>query len=291
MLSITTIFLAILLLPFRNVVLAEEEECPTCCFAQNPEQDVLTTGSWWTNYDRVQPNRHYWFRARKPFEPIVGSDEGTIVAGVLYTHTKETLKMSVLFPPLHPVESRKVTVYLIGSTSAQYWVQHCDIREETWHCLVRFDSIPHTEEYTYEVQYAVDPTGKNTTFYSYGGNVPMQKDFPRIAATSCYGPDRTYKKGGFRAALRKQEPDILLLQGDQTYFHSDVSCQCLLSFLKNGSTVHLVNVVESYHCVCHIFFSLWHFKNKSYCTGLLKRSTQSVTSPVTFQLLFRWTIM
>jgi hypothetical protein len=90
--------------------------------------------------------------------------------------------------------------------------------------MVRFDSIPHSESYVYEVQYTADSSHTNSDyFYSYGGSVPMQKEYPRIAGVGCFGKDSTKDKDDLRNALIAQDPDILVLQGDQTYFHTNVS--------------------------------------------------------------------
>jgi hypothetical protein len=194
-----------------------------CCFFNNGAQEQLSTGLWYRQSKIIDDERHGWFRFRESFQPIVGNKENTMIAGVIYTHSEGTLKMTVLFPPLHPAESRLGKVYLTGVSSGSTWEKPCNINEGSWHCLVRFDSIPHSEAYTYEVQYAADPSGASNAFYVYGGNVPIQKDYPRIAAASCFGKDSTKDKDEFRDAVLAQEPDLLILQGDQTYFHSDVS--------------------------------------------------------------------
>jgi hypothetical protein len=194
---------------------------------QSDRQEILTTGTWWTNEKHIDSERHGWFRYRQPFQPILDSPEQTMIAGAIYTHSEETLKMTVLFPPLHPQESRDATVYLLGTSLAQgsfaqLWEQPCQIQEDTWHCLVRFENIPHSSAYTYSIHYTADKLNQDT-FYNYDGSVPIQKDYPRIAGVGCFGPDNTKNKDELQSAIIAQDPDLLVLQGDQTYFHDDVS--------------------------------------------------------------------
>jgi hypothetical protein len=204
------------------------KEICECCFTQDWRQEVLTTGRWWRNNWHLDDDRHSWFRYREPYQPILDSPEKTMIAGVLYTHSKETLKMTVVFPPLHTEESRDAVVYLTSSSLDQgsagtIWQQPCHIGEGTWHCKVRFDNIPHSQSYTYEVLYTADADQNSNAFYSYSGNVPMQKDHPRVAALGCLGPDNTKDKSELVSRILEEDPDILLMQGDQTYFHEDVS--------------------------------------------------------------------
>jgi hypothetical protein len=197
-----------------------------CCFERNPGQEDVSTLRWWTNWKPLDGlyERLAWFRNREMYGPIVDSREDTLIAGVLYTHSMETLKMTVLFPPLFPEESREATVFLVGMQTATVWERKCKIKDGTWHCLVRFDDIPHSESYMYEVKYTVDPTQiESQTSYFYSGSVPIQKDYPRMAGVGCFGVDSTKNKDDLREAIIAQDPDIVILQGDQTYFHSNVS--------------------------------------------------------------------
>jgi hypothetical protein len=186
----------------------------------------VSTLRWWTNWESLDGlyGRLEWFQNRQLYGPIVGSEEKTLIAGALYTHSMETFKMTVLFPPLYPEESREAVVFLVGTTTGKMWERTCRIKDGTWHCLVRFDDIPHSESYQYEVQYTADPTYvQSEAFYSYSGSVPIQKDYPRIAGVGCFGVDSTKNKDELRDAIIAQNPDIVVLQGDQTYFHSNVS--------------------------------------------------------------------
>ncbi|KAL3913192.1 MAG: hypothetical protein SGILL_006588 [Bacillariaceae sp.] len=177
----------------------------------------------------MSPGRLAWFREREQFQPIKDNrDEQTMIAGVLYTHSEKKLKMTVMFPPLHSDESRRAKVYLTPSSldkdsGGKVSERHCQIREGTWHCLVQFGNIPHDQEYTYEIQYTADASQDGNHFYKYDGMVPMQKDYPRIAGVGCFGPDGTKNKDALRDAIIAQNPDLVVFQGDQTYFHEDVS--------------------------------------------------------------------
>ncbi|KAG7361567.1 PhoD-like phosphatase [Nitzschia inconspicua] len=208
-----------------------------CCYEWNPRQESLSTLKWWENTDALEgdSSRLEWFRKRQVYEPIVDSKERNLVAGVLYTHSQTTLKMTVLFPPLYPEETRQAAVFVIGTSTGKLWEQTCNINDGTWHCTVRFDSIPHTESYVYEVQYTADSNHYSSDyFYNYGGSIPMQKDYPRIAGVGCFGKDSTKNKDELRDAIIAQDPDILVLQGDQTYFHTNL----LYGFLE---TIYAIN--------------------------------------------------
>lgn len=134
-----------------------------------------------------------------------------MIAGVLYTHSQEVLKMTVLFPPLYPGESRNANVYVTGLTTGKTWGKPCHIKEGSWHCLIRFNKVPHSEEYEYEVEYTADTNrDQPRAFYTYGGMIPQQKEYPRIAAVGCFGPDSRKNKDDLRNAIIEQEPDILV---------------------------------------------------------------------------------
>ena len=69
--------------------------------------------------------RYQWIHSRKPYEPI--NAETTIIAGVLFTLSDFTLKMSVLFPPLYLQEATRAYLHVRGETSLLEYETECDI--------------------------------------------------------------------------------------------------------------------------------------------------------------------
>ena len=162
-------------------------------------------------------DRHKWFHARKPFEPIVG--DSTVIAGVLFTFTKSKLKLSAIFPPLHKSESSRARLKVKAkSGKEQEYDAECDIVPNIWLCSFQVDDLPHNEEYTYSVTYRPKRWGSDVE-YSYDGSIPMQVSLPRIAALGCFGQDAVKEKDALVDAVLSHSPDLVVLQGDQTYAH------------------------------------------------------------------------
>lgn len=192
------------------------------CYANHAHLEYMTAGDWWLN-TRVpramntaeQRARFQWIQSRQPFQPIHG--DATIIAGVIYTLHKGILRMTILFPPLFPQEGRNVTVSLKDNTSNVEKTGFCEISENTWHCPVQMDNVDSARDYFYEVSYQIDPNDSVNTSIVYPGIIPRQVDFPRIAALSCFGEDDTKDKDELVDAILEAKPDLLVLQGDQTY--------------------------------------------------------------------------
>jgi len=184
-------------------------------------QPMVRANDWMTNTIKLDLKRHGWFYNREPFQPIVGDEQGNLIAGVLFTNSKEVFKMTVIFPPLHPEEeSRECKVILKSSStnSTTSFEASGTITEDTWHCSLRIDALP-SDEYNYSVIYEANP--ELGIIYTYEGKIPApnKKEYPRIAAMGCFGPGTTIDKSDLVAATLKQQPDLLVFQGDQTYFH------------------------------------------------------------------------
>jgi phosphodiesterase/alkaline phosphatase D-like protein len=149
--------------------------------------------------------------------------------------------MTVFFPPLYPEESRIATLFVTArrdsssssSSSSSSFLrpapnaspapQTCDIQEYTWHCTFRIDNLVTTRDYIYRVNY--QPAARRSSSggpsislkNSYYGMIPKQALYPKIVALGCFGPDSTWQKNELVQAVLAQNPDLLLLQGDQVY--------------------------------------------------------------------------
>ena len=69
--------------------------------------------------------RYQWIRSRQPYEPLQG--DTTMIAGVLFTLSDSTLKMSALFPPLYKWEATRAYLHIRGQSSSQEYEMECDI--------------------------------------------------------------------------------------------------------------------------------------------------------------------
>jgi len=195
------------------------EQCDCCYESLERGQEGYTARDWWANdveYELVGEERASWIRTRKQNEPIVG--EQTLIAASLYTISKETLKMTALFPPLYPGESRSAELLLTGASSGATKTSTCQIIENAWNCLFRIEDLPQTEDYKYTVSYIPAPGTSPDLVYTYGGSIPIPRDYPTVAALGCFGPDSTKWKRSLVDSVLALQPDIIVLQGDQTYF-------------------------------------------------------------------------
>ena len=186
---------------------AEGSSC-NCCYEKLQDVESLTARQWWLNPRAVNKERNAWFRNRLVHDPIVGED--TIVAGVLYTFSKSTLKMTIFFPPLYPAESRTATLIVTGQSSGTSREATCIIKEHTWNCLARLVNLSHQQTYSFEVIYHPYPNNESDLIYTYNGIVPQQVDYPRIAAMGCFGKDNTKDKSELVNAVASESADILV---------------------------------------------------------------------------------
>ncbi|GKY95923.1 hypothetical protein MPSEU_000552900 [Mayamaea pseudoterrestris] len=193
------------------------------CYDLHPQLESMTAREWWTsdgyahgNAETSESSRYEWFRARQPMAPIYG--DTTMIAGVLFTLSQGTLKLTVLFPPLYPNESRSALVLVRDSVNATLVASAaCLIAESTWHCPVRASGLNANRDYTYEIVYPPDVSGAIKTTYTYSGNIPKQVTYPKIATLSCFGIDDTKNKSQLVQAVLESKPNLVALQGDQTY--------------------------------------------------------------------------
>lgn len=196
------------------------EHCD-CCYESLHEYIESYTSRNWTNitkFDkRFDEERIKWALQRQPNDPIVGVN--TMIAACLYTFTRNTLKLTAIFPPLHPDESRSAELLLTGLSSGGIRTSSCTIAENTWHCLFRVEDLEPTETYTYRVSYRPDAVSDP---YIYEGLVPIPQGYPNIASLGCFGPDDTSDKTALVDSVLQTKPDILVLSGDQTYLHENL---------------------------------------------------------------------
>ena len=192
------------------------------CYENLPSgKEVFNLRQWWNV--SIPPQfavSSSFFRSRLPFQPLDGSD--TVIAGVLFSLSGGTLKLSAFFPPLYPQE-RKVAGLMVNYKGVPVAVGQCNIRSNTGYCGFRVDNLvgddKSTDDYDYEVVYLPNENDSNLV-YKYGGKLPLPKENPNIAALSCFGrddDDKELDKRKLVASVLSKNPDILLLQGDQVY--------------------------------------------------------------------------
>jgi len=216
----------------------QEDDCSDCCFRSLVDNQESYTSHRWHDNENFDPKapleRLGWFRGRGRNEPIVGDD--TVIAACLYTFTKNTLKLTAVFPPLHYLESRLAEVEVTGTLSGTTRNANCTIVKNAWNCLFRIDDLPASEPYVYQVSYKPDPDFLPDLVYSYEGLIPIPSSSPRIAAMGCFGPDNTWVKSSLVTAVLSMTPDLLVLQGDQTYLHSNM----VYGFIETVYSIHEV---------------------------------------------------
>jgi hypothetical protein len=202
------------------------QEIDTCyaSFASASTEDMTARTKWLApSKDGTKPavadETAYFYKNRLAFQPLLNSD--TMIVGTLFTFTEQTLKMSVIFPPMYPKESTTAHVSITSNSTGFTDVRECLISPNIWHCGIRFDLLDQTQEYLYTVHYAPNALDASL-LYNYSGIIPTQSNNPRIAAMSCFGYDDTAEKESLVSALKAQRPDLIVLQGDQTYFHTQL---------------------------------------------------------------------
>jgi hypothetical protein len=191
------------------------------CFANLPEHRELPTTRQWWNASLKSPYAKLssFFHSRDVFMPL--ENEETIIVGTLFTWSGNVLKLSAFFPPLFPQESRTASLLVQQADGTTVATKTCHIRSQIWHCLFRVDNLspPNAnDEFMYEIQYQPDPNN-SALIFTYDGFLPAPVDNPRIVALGCFGLDKTNTQKESLVVARHNSPDLLLLQGDQTYYH------------------------------------------------------------------------
>jgi hypothetical protein len=199
-----------------------DSEVETCYDNLPNDTEVFYSRQWWNvSVPAEFVDSSSFILNRKPFQPLEGSD--TIIAGVLFSLSGGTLKLSAFFPPLYPSE-RRTAELLVKYQGSPIAVKNCTIRSKTGYCGFRVDNLVSnsdntTDDYEYEVVYSPKHNATDLQ-YTYVGEIPLPKADPSIAALGCFGPDDTDKeldKIKLVASVKNQNPDLLLLQGDQVY--------------------------------------------------------------------------
>ena len=206
----------------KQRLLGSDETALHDCFLST-DLEPVTARDWWNSsvlpvpFPDRQGDRINWIRDRQPTRPMVGDD--TMIVGVLYTFDASILKMNIFFPPLYPQESRRasITIKTIDNVNSTGATAECNIREHIWYFPIRIAELTTNHDYEYQVQYAPDPTNHPRRVYIYKGRIPKQKSYPRIAGLGCFGADDSKEKNEFVQAMLDSKPDLVVLQGDQTY--------------------------------------------------------------------------
>jgi hypothetical protein len=210
-------------------------ENDACYKSLNGTAEKYTTLEWRNTEptDSESIERTSFFKDRLKYEPLKNST--SMIAGVLFSFSNHTLKMSVLFPPLYPEESRVAKLSLMNrDTGERVATRKCKIIPNIWKCGFRVDSsdllADKDQDYTYTIRYQPNTGGdkKEIIAYKYDGMIPVPRENPRIVGLGCFGVDNKIEKDSLVSAVNALSPDLIILQGDQTYFHDDLG----LGFLQ-----------------------------------------------------------
>jgi len=157
----------------------------------------------------------------------------SLIAGVFFSFTKNTVKLTAFFLPLYFVEEKKATLIIKGKKSGLTRKQECDIVYNLWHCTFRIDFVSEKESWSYHVRYRPKKNGDEDPTYIYDGFIPKPVDYPRVASVGCFGMDKTKDKTELVDAVLSTSPDLIILSGDMTYNHKSL----VFGFLETILTI------------------------------------------------------
>ena len=171
------------------------EELP---FPGYPKLETKSTGEWWKVKNRG-----------------LNVPRNEVVAFALYTHDRETLKLSAQLYPLMPDESREVRLEFMRDGQ---WTEVAkkNVIELGWSAHFRIDDWDNTKDVKYRVLH-----GEQAQFEGLIRKDPIDKDVIVIGNLSCNSSRTPGPRPTIIENLKRQDPDLLFFAGDQSYHHRE----------------------------------------------------------------------
>jgi len=170
-----------------------------------------------------------WTREPTNFlERFVRVPRDQVVAFALYTHDAGVLKMTAQLFPLQPGEPREVRLEL---KQGGQWreVAKAPVIYPGWSAHFRIAPWDSTRDVAYRVRH-----GESAVFTGLIRKDPREKDAIVVALFSCDSNADRGNRREFVDKLRKQNPDLLLFVGDQSYDHCEHTAAWLLGISSQG---------------------------------------------------------
>ena len=182
-----------------------------------------------------------WIINRVAGQPATG--DTSIILATLFTHNADgVLKITAFTAPLRASEALVMTLDLYRTTDASTldalgatWSattshllsQNCTMEPGWWGCTFRVEGLAlpvGSHVYPFRVRYTPLPDTAPHVHYSRDGRVPAPVPDPRVLTMGCFGPTPTDLFALAPAVLSDPSgpPDIVVLQGDQTYRHTEI---------------------------------------------------------------------
>jgi 3',5'-cyclic AMP phosphodiesterase CpdA len=174
-------------------------------FGQDFSQlDAQTTGQWWaTTGSKVAPI----------IELNVPRDR--VVAFALYLHDAGVLKLTAQLYPLFPGEVREARLE-VRRDGAWKEVARAPVEYPGWSAHFRVDGWDDTRGAPYRVRH-----GEKATFEGTIRPDPVGKDEIVVGNLGCNSSRTKGARPEIVERLLRQDPDLLLFSGDQTYQHTE----------------------------------------------------------------------
>lgn len=162
-----------------------------------PKLDSHATGKWW--------------EAKNP-KLMVPRDQ--VLAFAVYTHDRDTLKLTAQLYPLKPGESRDVRLEF---QQGDQWVPAATekVNELGWSAHFRISPWKGRKNVAYRLRH-----GEDATFEGLIRRDPIDKDEIVVGTLSCNSSRTPGPRPKMIENLKRQDPDLLFFAGDQSYHHT-----------------------------------------------------------------------
>ena len=169
-----------------------------------PQLDAQTSGQWWTTAASKVP---------QIIDLNVPRDR--VVAFALYTHDAGVLKLTAQLYPLFPDEPREARLE-IQRDGAWKEVARAPVEYPGWSVHFRVERWDNTRAAPYRVRH-----GEKATFEGTVRRNPVDADQIVVANLGCNSSRTKGARPEIVQRLLRQDPDLLLFSGDQTYQHTE----------------------------------------------------------------------
>lgn len=181
--------------------------------------ETLTTGEWWTkgvaaaaSKPKADAKKNKKGGGSPPAMDVPRED---VVAFALYTVQKGILKLTAQLYPLKPGEEK--TARLEIQRDGQWAeIATAEVFYPGWDAHFRVEKWDHSKDVAYRVRH-----GQDAMFAGTIRRDPIDKETIVVANMSCNSSRTTGLRPEIVANLRKQDPDLLVFAGDQTYRHTE----------------------------------------------------------------------
>lgn len=197
--------LVFLIFNFATTLPIAKGQVPAPAFGERFKNvEKLSTGEWW----KVKAPKNQSMNLNVPRDEVV--------AFAVYTHHRNTLKLTAQFFPLKPEEEKRSSLEFRQPDGSWKQVAEQPILELGWSAHFRIENWDNTRDVAYRVRH-----GKVAFFEGKIRKDPVDKDVIVVGNLSCNSSRTPGPRPQLVENLIQLDPDLLFFAGDQSYHHTE----------------------------------------------------------------------